>query len=200
MNKYRSEHYRQYYAANREKILARCREWRKRNLEKRRAVEAAWRKANPQKCKEKYRRYRLKHLEERRAKAAEYAKKRRRENPEKVREMDRRKRAREKARMAADPALYRVYRALKNAAKKRYDATFATDAARYARDRANKRKSHARRRIAAGKTYKPMPNRRTPDWACKGERTLDARSAFLAVNQTASQRAFARELQKKRMA
>ena len=191
--KSRAEYHRKWYAANRERILARLKEWRKRNLKKRREVEGAWRKANPEKCKEKCKRYRMEHLEEVRAKDAERAAKRRREDPEKDHEKDRRYRARKKIRMAADPKLYAHYRAVKNAARKREIAKFATDPVKYAKERMYKRRSYVRRMMKAGRGYSPRPQCRIPDWAVKGQ-PLDTRSAFLKENLTPSQRAYAREL------
>ena len=61
------------------------------------------------------------------------------------------------------------------------------------RRRTQARIAHAKARIAKGKSYSPRYSCRLPDWApvCG---TVDARSAFLGVNLTASQRAYAREL------
>jgi len=188
-----AEYYRKYYAANREHILARCRDWRKRNVEKRREIESAWRKANPEKRRKALERYRLAHRDERRAKDAEYQKRLRRENPEKVHARERRYRARKKERMSADQNLYAHYRSLKNAARKRAVAKCATEADRYAKERLYKRRCYARRMIKAGKGYSPRPQRRIPDYATKGN-VADVRSQYLIENQTASQKAYAREL------
>lgn len=61
------------------------------------------------------------------------------------------------------------------------------------RRRSQARVAHAKARIAKGKSYSPRYSCRLPDWApvCG---MIDARSAFLAVNLSASKRAYAREL------
>ena len=194
----RPDYYRSYYAANREKILARCKKWRTRNRARRNEIERAWREANPEKVRAKYKRYRLAHQEERRAKDRARAKEMRKEDPEKCREKDRLFRIRKKARMAADPELRAHFLSKKRAAKKRYDARLAArcarDADRYAKERMCKRVSYAKKMVRAGRPYRPLPSRRIPDWATKDERILDTRSQFLADNITDSQRAYAREL------
>ena len=191
--KSRAEYNRKYYLANRERILARCKEYRKRNRERVKAADRAWRKANPEKVRAIEKKYRQTHHEKIREKERERDRKRRKNNPEKAREKSRRFRARKKIRMAADPKLYAHYRAVKSAARKRAAAKFATDPVKYANNRLSKRRTYARRMMKAGRGYSPRPQCRVPDWAVKGQH-LDARSAFLAVNLTASQRAYAREL------
>jgi len=78
------------------------------------------------------------------------------------------------------------------------EAVRAADRAHYAkavvRKRAQKRVCHAKARLLAGKVYSPRFHVRLPDWAAAGQRALDARSQWLAVNLSASQRAYAREL------
>lgn len=69
-----------------------------------------------------------------------------------------------------------------------------TDAKRYAQWRAKRRMQRARKTVAEGRTYRPLFCLRIPDWATKGQRILDASSAYLAVNLTDAQRAYAREL------
>ena len=69
-----------------------------------------------------------------------------------------------------------------------------TDAQRYAKWRAKRRIQRARKTVAEGRLYRPLYCTRIPDWATKGQRILDASSAYLAVNLSASQRAYAREL------
>lgn len=51
------EYRREYYARNREKILARNRAWQKANPEKVKEIVRAWQKANPEKVKEAARAY-----------------------------------------------------------------------------------------------------------------------------------------------
>ena len=157
MKKSRAEYNRQYYAANREKILARLKTRRASDPERFRALEAAWRKANPKACHEKQRRYRQK--PESKVKEAAKQRARRAANPEAVR--------------AADRAFY---------------------AKAVVRKRAQRRKCYARARIHGGKGYRPLYRVRLPEWAAVGQRILDARSQWLDVNLTASQRAYAREL------
>ena len=53
---------------------------------------------------------------------------------------------------------------------------------------------YAKARLLDGKGYRPRFRVRLPEWAAAGQRVLDVRSAFLAVNMTPSQRAYAREL------
>lgn len=67
------------------------------------------------------------------------------------------------------------------------------DAAYYAHCHARYRVWYAKQRLLSGLPYRPLFHRRIPNWATMG-RVLDCRSAFLAVNLTPSQRAYAREL------
>ena len=69
-----------------------------------------------------------------------------------------------------------------------------SDAALYAAWRAKRRMRTARKAISEGRRYHPLFCCRYPEWATKGQRALDARSQWLAVNLSASQRAYAREL------
>lgn len=189
--KHRPGYYRDYYRANRAHCLAKQKEWRERNLEHARQIEAAWRKAHPEAVKSKRRKYR--HKPESRAKDAKRHREDRRANPKRAKDRDKLFRLRKKARMAADPKLYAHFRALKNAAKRRYDAKMLENPERYARDRRHKRMSYARRMIRAGRTYSALPNRRVPDW-CVKRRALDVRSPWLVENLTPSQRDFAMRL------
>ena len=157
MKKPRVEYNRKYYAAHREKILARLKARRASDPERFRALEAAWRKANPKACHEKQRRYRQK--PESKAKEAAKQRARRRLNPDAVR--------------AADRAFY---------------------AKAVVRKRAQRRKCYAKARVLGGKGYRARFRCRLPEWVAAGQRALDARSQWLAVNLSASQRAYAREL------
>lgn len=67
----------------------------------------------------------------------------------------------------------------------------------YAEWRARARRRRAIRTVLAGKIYKPRFARRIPSWSVYG-RVIDAQSAFLAMNLTASQRAYAMELYRER--
>lgn len=68
------------------------------------------------------------------------------------------------------------------------------NAAFYAVYRAYARTWWAKRRIKAGKRYRPRPHVRIPDWATKGKSVLDVRSRWIFENTTRAQRAYAREL------
>lgn len=70
----------------------------------------------------------------------------------------------------------------------------AVDAKAYAEHRAKHRMWAAKKAVLKSGKYSPRYNMRVPDWALFGERTADARSHFLDVNMTPSQRAYAREL------
>ena len=146
--KHRPGYYRDYYRSNRERERARIKAWRDANIEHCREVEAAWRKAHPEAVKSKQRKYR--HKPESRAKDAKRHREDRKANPKRAKDRDKLFRLRKKARMAADPELYAHFRALKNAAKRRYDAKMFEMPERYARDRRHKRMSYARRMIAPG--------------------------------------------------
>lgn len=87
MKKSRTDAYRKYYAANREKILARIKARRAICPEHFRELEAAWRMANPEAVRAKARRYRQK--PENKVKLAAAQRKRRAANPETVRAADR---------------------------------------------------------------------------------------------------------------
>ena len=157
MKKSRTEYNRKYYAANREKILARIKARRAICPEHFRALEAARRMANPEAFRAKARRYRQK--PESKVKLAAAQRKSRAANPEAVR--------------AADRAFY---------------------AKAVVRKRAQRRVRYAKARLLAGKVYSPRFRVRLPEWSAAGQRVLDARSQWLAVNLSASQRAYAREL------
>ena len=157
MKKSRTEANHKYYAANREKILARIKARRAICPEHFRALEAARRMANPEAFRAKARRYRQK--PESKVKLAAAQRKRRAANPESVR--------------AADRAFY---------------------AKAVVRKRAQRRKCYAKARVLGGKGYRARFRCRLPEWAAACQRVLDARSQWLAVNLSASQRAYAREL------
>ena len=107
----RPGYFRDYYTANRARILAYKKAWRKRNLEHRRAVEAAWRKTHPEAVAAARRRYRQK--PEAKAKNAADKRAARKANPEKARVADRARyakiavRKREQARIAHAKAMLR---------------------------------------------------------------------------------------------
>lgn len=65
---------------------------------------------------------------------------------------------------------------------------------RAARREVRRRQNDKHRRIP----YKPLPQRRIPDWATKGMDVLCDSSEFLSVNLTKSQKAFTRELYRER--
>lgn len=68
-----------------------------------------------------------------------------------------------------------------------------TDAAYYAKRRADTRKRHAKAAVIAKGSYRPRYSTRIPDWCVMGG-AVDVRSRFLFENATASDRAFARDL------
>ena len=70
---------------------------------------------------------------------------------------------------------------------------FYFDAEAFAAYRAYNRQLRAKESVLTRGFYRPRFSCRIPDWATKGF-VLDARSQWLAVNLTASQRAYAREL------
>lgn len=84
---HRPGYYRDYYTANRARILARQKAWRDANIEHCRAVEAAWRKAHPESVAAKQRRCRQKPQSKMRDAAEHRAK--RKAHTEKVRAADR---------------------------------------------------------------------------------------------------------------
>ena len=191
MSRHRPGYYRDYYRANRDRERARAKAWRDANIEHCREIEAAWRKAHPEAVKSKQRKYR--HKPESRAKDAKWHREDRRANPKRAKDRDKLFRLRKKARMAADPELYAHYRAVKNAAKRRYDAKMFEMPERYARDRRHKRVAYAKRMILSGRVYRAQPSRRVPDWCVKW-RVVDVRSPWLVENLTPSQRDFAMRL------
>lgn len=72
------------------------------------------------------------------------------------------------------------------------------DAVAYAQGRAHDRMLRAMRTVLRGGVYRPRFSCRIPDWATKGEWTLDVSSPWLDINITPSQRAFAKELARER--
>ena len=70
---------------------------------------------------------------------------------------------------------------------------FYFDAEAFAAYRAYNRQLRAKESVLTRGFYRPRFSCRIPDWATK-DFALDTRSSFLAVNLTASQRAYAREL------
>ena len=76
-----------YYLAHKAKIIARKREWQRRNIERARANNAAWAAANPDKVRAAQKRYRDAHRLERRAKDAARKRAKRAADPEKAREL-----------------------------------------------------------------------------------------------------------------
>ena len=97
-------------------------------------------------------------------------------------------------RYVSDEAFRKRKRACAARADERLRSKLEADAKLYAKWRAKRRMRWARKTVAKGRAYSPLFCTRIPDWATKGQRVLDARSAFLAVNLTDSQRAYAREL------
>ena len=186
---------RDYYAANKDKINAKKRAWRKRNIERCRAVNAAWAAANHEKVLAAGKRYRDAHRLELRARNAAFQRAKRAADPEKARELSRQYNQRRKARLAADPVFSARWHAAHAARVRKYNAKMLQVSARfYALSRMYRRKSHAKKVVLSGKPYRPLYSRRIPDWCVKGERIIDYRSQFLPENITPSMAAYAREL------
>ena len=97
-------------------------------------------------------------------------------------------------RYQSDEAFRNRKRSCTARANEKFFAKLASDAKLYAAWRAKNRMRWARKAVAEGRLYRPLFCLRIPDWATKGQRVLDARSAYLAVNLTDEQRAYAREL------
>jgi hypothetical protein len=115
----------------------------------------------------------------------------RKANPKAYAEKQRRYRQKPESKVKAAAAM-RAWRAANQ------EAVRAAERARYAknvvRKRSQHRKCYAKGRLLKGKGYRARFRCRLPDWAAAGQRVLDARSQWLAVNLTASQRAYARDL------
>lgn len=112
---------RDYYAQNREQILARQKAWRANNLEKLREYRRAYYRANPEPIREANRRYRLRHREELNRKRAEkrrqnperyaqYARNHYRANRERVLARDKRRREASKQKYAKTQSIIRIAR------------------------------------------------------------------------------------------
>ncbi len=170
-----------------------------------------WNAAHREERREQSRKYHAAHREQIKARKAAYAKAHRAEYTQRMREYRQRPGVRERI-AASQRARYwknreKWLKYLKNSYIRRREkcldyqrrhraelnARCAEDAVLYAAIRAKRRTSAAIKTMRKGNTYLPRFSRRIPDWAVKGQH-LDTRSAFLAVNLTASQRAYAREL------
>ena len=186
---------RDYYAANKDKINAKKRAWRKRNIERCRAVNAAWAAANHEKVLAAGKRYRDAHRLELRARNAAFQRAKRAADPEKARELSRQYNQRRKARLAADPVFSARWHAAHAARVRKYNAKMLQVSARYyASYRICRRKSYAKKAVLSGKPYRPLYSRRIPDWCVKGESIIDYRSQFLPENITPAMAAYARSL------
>ena len=184
-----------YYLAHKDKIIARKREWQRRNIERARANNAAWAAANPDKVRAAQKRYRDAHRLERRAKDAARKRAKRAADPEKARELYRQHNKLRKARMAADPVFSARWHAAHAAHVRKYNAKMLLVSARfYTLSRMYHRKSYAKKVVLSGKPYRPRYSCRIPDWAVKGERIIDYRSQFLYENITPAMAAYARSL------
>ena len=154
-----------YRERERAKVAAYGKAYKAAHREKIRKQKRARYWADPEKARAKGREKYAANREKRIKKVAEWQ----RNNPEKVQAYSKRTRANLRRKMAEDSD-------------------------RYAMERAKERMRSARRSIKKGIRYRPRFFLRIPDWATFGQRILDTRSAFLAVNMTPSQRAYAREL------
>lgn len=79
------------------------------------------------------------------------------------------------------------------------NALISVSAEAYSKHRAKARLYYAFKRVSQHKSYRPNMYTRIHDYAVKGEMLLNASSQWLDVNITPSQRAFAREIAKKRL-
>ena len=181
--KQRREYARAYYWANVEKVRAYHREWNRAHR------DTIYPKQNAAKRKE------------------------RRENPDKVRARERaywrkpenaarKRQAMKKYRVSAKGRAWRMAWNAKNAdrvkatnqrSEAKRKVKKQTDAAYYAKRRADVRKRHAKAAVIAKGSYRPRYSARIPDWCVMGG-AVDVRSRFLFENATASDRAFARDL------
>lgn len=149
---------------------------------------------DPEARREYNRRWREAHRAEHRLAAIEWN----RTHREQVRKNDRAYRLRHQDRVRAQKKKWwaiakdrvNAKRALVRASER---ATFIHDCAAWAAWRAKMRIIYAKRVILRGDCYTPHYNLRIPGYATKGG-NLDARSAFLAVNMTPEQNAYARDL------
>ena len=178
------EYQRAYYHAHIEKVRAYHREWNRSHRDtiypKQNAAKRKERRENPDKVHERERAYWRKPENAARKRLAT---KRWRDSPKgkawraaynakhqaRVRETNRRSEARRKARKQSD-------------------------AAYYAKRRADTRIRHAKARVMSGKAYRPRFHLRIPDWATMGQQIIDFASPWLWTNLTDSQRAYGREL------
>lgn len=148
----------------------------------------------PCKDPEKRREYNRKYNAEHRERIIYLTKKWQKAHPERKRANDRAYRLRHpekiKARKRKWNAENREKRNAKNAEKR---MSFFHDCEAWAKWRAGWRIIYAKRKIRRGETYSPRFDLRFPDYATKGG-ALDTRSAFLDVNMSPAQRAYAREL------
>lgn len=168
----------EYAARTREAAVRRTQLWRKRHPEryaKKSSEQTARRKARRKTDAEYAERIRAQ-------KRANYAK-RRAEISERWREKYRTDEAFRLRRKASHAREYG-----------RFVQKMEVDAELYAAWRAKRRKQRARKAVSEGRTYRPLFCMRIPDWATKRQRVLDVSSAFLAVNMTPEQRAYALEL------
>lgn len=99
------------------------------------------------------------------------------------------------ANRAKEAAYNRAHPEIVAAAMRRYrarlDVRMMQDAELYASIRTAQRVYKAKKCVLAGRAYVPRCYRRIPDWATKGMRVVDPKSAYLAVNNTDAHRYFA---------
>ena len=172
------------------------REYNRRNYLKHRAARlayaAAYRVAHRDELITYQREYRRTHGDH----VRELERIRRSKNPERKRAMNRkwRKSARGKAWRAAWNAANRdKLRAANLRGEANRKAKMQANPEYYAKRRAQIRVCHAKFAIKTRGIYRPRFAARYPDWVLMGK-GVDARSQFLDVNITDSQRAYAREL------
>ena len=154
----------------------------------------------PCKDPEKRREYARKYNAEHRERIIHLTREWQKARPERKRANDRAYRLRHADKVKAAKRKWNAAnKARRNAKNAEFRATFVHDCVAWAKWRMKWRVIYAKRVLRRGEMYSPRFDLRIPDYATKGS-VLDVRSAFLAVNQTVEQRAWARELQKERMA
>lgn len=158
---------REYYLANREKILAARSEYRKKNADKVNAYHSEWRKNNPEK---------------------ERAMRARRREAEKSYS----KIWRSRNRFVCNFYSHESYLKLRE--------VLMSNAEKYSKFREANRKRYESRRMAKGKSYRPMRQLRKPDWCVMGQSLVWKDSPFIFNNRldVKSINDFNRQLNKER--
>lgn len=174
-----------------------------KNKESKRAYQRKWYAAHREKVNEKHRQYYWATLEKQRDRSKKYRLAHQEEERRKKREYIRRYRLakvgdaeyqeKERVRRTQYQKSPRAVE-LRKLRWVKLKALFAVDARAYAEYRSFQRFNKALLAIERGRKFRPRMWKRIPDWACMGEKILDTRSQFLEINLTPSQRAYALSL------